>query len=108
MNTLAADTVAHPAPEEGAGDGAEARGDQDQRRLPIGNFPVLENERQHIPDQKEIEKVEHVTDISRGDDLPLIGCQLFLTLQTFQHDLPPGWSAETATRCGHRREAAGS
>ena len=55
-NFAPADTIGHPAPEEGARHRAEARGDQDQRRLAIGKLPVLENERQHIADQKEIEK----------------------------------------------------
>jgi hypothetical protein len=36
-----ADAVAHPAPEEGAGDGTQAGGDENSCRLTIGQLPVF-------------------------------------------------------------------
>ena len=57
------------------------------RRLTIGQLPVLQDEGQHIADQKEIEEIEHIADIRSGDDLPLIGRQFFLFLETLQHEV---------------------
>ena len=80
-----ADAVAHPAPEKGARDGAETGRDQDHGRLAIGQLPLLQDEGQHIADEKEIKEIEHIADIGSGDDLPLIGGQFFLFLQALQH-----------------------
>jgi hypothetical protein len=49
-------------------------------------MPVLHDERQNEGDQQKIEEIEHVADRRRGEDLPLIDCQLLLPLQMFEHD----------------------
>src|SRR5262249_33570044 len=51
-----------------------------------GQMPFLQNEGEHVADQEEVEKIEHIADASRGDDLPLIACQLLLLFQPLQHD----------------------
>src|SRR5262249_3197624 len=86
----AADAVAHPAPEPGAWNGAKPRRDQDRCRLTKGQLPVLQNEGQYIADQEEVEKIEHVANICRGDNFPLIGGQFLLLFQTLQHACSPG------------------
>src|SRR4029077_14808149 len=79
---------------------ADAGGQQDRPRLPIGKVPVLYDERQNERDQEKIEEIEHVADRRRGEDLPLIDCQLLLLLQIFEHDacLPPRLIAPRLTR----------
>src|SRR5580692_6462165 len=51
-------------------------------------------------DQEKIEEIEHFADRRRGEDLPLIDCQLLLLLQIFEHDacLPPRLIAPRLTR----------
>jgi hypothetical protein len=37
--------------------------DKDARRLTVGDVPFLQDERQEIPDQKEVEEIEHFAEI---------------------------------------------
>jgi hypothetical protein len=67
---------------------AETRGNQDYCRLAIGQLPLLQDEGQHIADEKEVKEIQHIADICSGDDLPLIGRQFFLIFQALQHDVP--------------------
>ena len=101
-----ADLVGHPAPEERSGHGAETGRQQDHRRLAEGQLPGPDDEGQHVADQEEIEEVEHVAEIRRGDDPPLIACQLLLLLQVFEHCVLP-CSSGTARRSRKRRDDDG-
>jgi hypothetical protein len=72
-----------------AGDRAHAGGQQDHRRLPVGQVPVVDDEGQHVADQEVVEEVQHVAE-DRGDhDLPLVDGQLGLPLQALQHAAAP-------------------
>jgi hypothetical protein len=82
----AADAVAHPAPEKGTGHRPETGRDQDDCRLAAGDVPFLQDECQDIPDQKEVEEIEHVAQICGQDDPPLVGGQLLLLFQTIKHN----------------------
>jgi hypothetical protein len=62
-----------PIQQKSARNRAETGGDQDRGRLSESQLPVLQYEGQNIADQKEVEKVEHIADVCRGDNLPLIG-----------------------------------
>jgi hypothetical protein len=48
-------------------------------------MPVADDERQHEPDQEEVEEIEHVADRRRERDLPLIRSQLLLPIEKFEH-----------------------
>jgi hypothetical protein len=41
--------------------------------MAVGDVPLFQDECQDIPDQKEVEKIEHVAEIGGEDDPPLIG-----------------------------------
>jgi hypothetical protein len=69
----AANLVAEPAAGNAARDRRHARRKQDQRRLPIGQVPILDEEREHKADQEEIEEIQHAGQNRSGEDLPLVG-----------------------------------
>jgi hypothetical protein len=75
-----ADAVAEPAPEERAGRGADARGQQDHAALQIGQRPLLGQRGGHIADQEEIEEIQQIGQVGRADQLPLICRQPLLPL----------------------------
>jgi hypothetical protein len=58
------DLVGRPAPEQRAEGRADAGGEQDHPRLPEGQVPVLDDERQNKDDQPKVEEIEHVADRS--------------------------------------------
>jgi hypothetical protein len=58
----------------------DAGGQQDRPRLPVGKVPIL-----YDHDLAPADLVGH-----RGEDLPLIDCQLLLLLQIFEHDVSLG------------------
>src|SRR5262249_47055302 len=90
INTLRRPVRVPPqSPEHRARPRAASRRHQDQRRLAIGQLPVLQDEGEDIADQEKIEEIQHIADIGGSDDLPLIRRQFGLPLQTLQHDQPP-------------------
>jgi hypothetical protein len=80
MNTLRR-PIRHPAPEHRARNGAETRGQQDDRRLPVSQVPGPDNKGEHKADQVIIEEIEHIADDGGKDDLLLIERQLLLTFE---------------------------
>jgi len=84
-----ADVVAEPAADQGARHGAEPRSQEDRAALPIGQRPLLGQRRGDVSDQKKVEEIEQVCNISRANQLPLIGRQLLLPLQNFDHGRLP-------------------
>ena len=78
--------VGDPAPEKRARNRAEARRPQDHRALPIGQLPFFGNEREDVPDQKQVEEIKQIGEIRSGDQFPLIRRQPFLLLQLFEHE----------------------
>ena len=96
-NFTSADAIGHPTPKEGARHRAEARRQQDDRGLAVGQLPSTDDERQHIADQKEIEEIEHVAEVRSGNDLPLIARQCLLALQELQHGVASPFGRWTTT-----------
>jgi hypothetical protein len=84
-----ADAVAEPAPDEGAGRGADAGGHEDHAALPIGQRPFLGQRRGDVADQKKIEEIQQIGQVGCANQLPLIGSQLLLPLQKFYHYVLP-------------------
>jgi len=81
--------IAKPAPNQGAGHGAEPRSQQDCAALPVGQRPFLGQRRGDVANQKEIEEIEQIGDIGGADQLPLIGRQPLLPFQQLDHRLLP-------------------
>jgi hypothetical protein len=71
---------------------ANARGKQNRSRLSVGQVPAADDKREDEPDQIKVEEVQHVADRCRGEDLPLVRRQRFLSLQLFEHRFLPGLS----------------
>jgi hypothetical protein len=87
-NDLApADLVGNPAPDYRAEWRADPGRQQYRCRLAIGQISVLDEEPENKPDQQVIEEIEHIADRRRGEDLPLIDCELLLLLQICEHDV---------------------
>jgi hypothetical protein len=55
----AADLVRQPAVDQRTERRADAGGEQDHSRLPVCQVPVIDDERQHEPDQEEVEEIFH-------------------------------------------------
>src|SRR6266436_479347 len=83
VNTMT--PVAKPAPEEGAGRGADTGGQQDRPALQIGQRPLLGQRRGDVADQKEIEEIQQIGHIRRTNQLPLIAGQPLLLFEAFDH-----------------------
>src|SRR5215831_12396248 len=65
--------------------GADARRQQDHAALQIGQRPLLCQRGGHIADQKEIEEIEQIGQVSRTDQLPLIFRKPLLAFQKLYH-----------------------
>src|SRR5205823_1144769 len=70
---------------EGAGHGTETGRQQDQRRLSVGQLPTADDEGEHVADQEEVEEIQHIAQVRRGDDLPLVAREGLLLLEQIQH-----------------------
>jgi hypothetical protein len=75
-------------------------------------LPLLGDEGQDVADQKEIEEIQQIGEVSREDELPLVGREPLLALQEVQHEVHPSvpaWIVAIAgpppiRSCGPRHE----
>src|SRR5229473_1725683 len=88
---LAADPVGERAPEECTRHRADARRQQDHRRLAEGQLPRLDDEGQHEADEEIVEELQHVAEDRRGDDAILVAGEPRLLVEKLDHvSLPFG------------------
>src|SRR6516225_5809360 len=103
-----ADPIAEPTPNEGTRDRAKTGSQQYRATLPVGQRPFLGQRRGDVADQKEIEEIEQVSNVSGTNQLPLICCQLLLLLQKFYHYILRSHRAMEAEPITPRRHSRGS
>jgi hypothetical protein len=92
----AADAIGDVSPEIGAGDRADARGEQDVARLERGELPRLDDEDDDEADEVVVEEFQRIADGGGSDDLVLVPRQPRLLVEILEHRfLPDGVAASS-------------